>query len=82
MWTFAYIDAVAAVHDLFFPPSIFQITSPYQSFFFLSHLPLVAIEDNFIKMDGSVCSGAGGALCLVDLNVFFPAAVDLYLAAW
>lgn len=42
------------------------------SILFFYHLPLVARGDNFIKMDGSVCSGAGGALCLMDLNVFFP----------
>lgn len=65
--TFAYVNTIAAVHDVFLSLHVSHHVC-LSGLFFFYHLPLVARGDIFIEMDGSVCSGAGGTLCLVDLN--------------
>ena len=63
-----HIDTPAAVDDVFLSAHVSVHLSLSGPLFFFYHLPLVAGGDIFIKMDGSVCTGAGGTLCLVHLN--------------
>ncbi len=59
-----YFDATAAIYDVF---STIQVSDQLSlSGLFFYHLPFAG--DSFIKVDGSVCFGAAGTLCLVDLN--------------